>query len=263
MACAPVTALVDLAPGPELAVALARVAELALTGHEQVLVLRAVERQVNHYQGRRSTMVGAVLHLSDPLSGVTFDDDPPVPSGWDGRQPTPPGADEVRAALVLTRRGANLLCDLADDLATRLPQVRAAMVSGRLDQPRARVFSDWTADLCDRHAAAMLELARQAAPQLSGGDQRVWLDRLERDHDNMRAALDWAIAKPDPALGARLATALWRFWQQRGYLNEARARFERLDAQVVVQTLGEYASDAGDRGEQSCTKGARPHSCVI
>jgi tetratricopeptide (TPR) repeat protein len=47
----------------------------------------------------------------------------------------------------------------------------------------------------------------------------------------MRAALDWAIAKPDPPLGARLSTALWRFWQQRGYLNEARARFERIEAQ--------------------------------
>ncbi|MFL5685236.1 MAG: adenylate/guanylate cyclase domain-containing protein [Chloroflexota bacterium] len=85
--------------------------------------------------------------------------------------------------------------------------------------------------IADRHAAAMLDLARQAAPQLSGDDQRAWLDRLEREHDNMRAALDWAIAKPDPQLGARLATSLWRFWQQRGYLNEARARFERMEAQ--------------------------------
>ena len=85
--------------------------------------------------------------------------------------------------------------------------------------------------IADRHATAMLELAQQAAPLLSGGEQRRWLDRLERDHDNMRAALDWAIAKPDPPLGARLAAALWRFWQQRGYLNEARARFERMAAQ--------------------------------
>ena len=84
--------------------------------------------------------------------------------------------------------------------------------------------------IADRHASAMLELAQQAAPRLSGGDQRLWLDRLERDHDNMRAALDWAIAKPDPPLGARLASSLWRFWQQRGYLNEARARFELIEA---------------------------------
>jgi predicted ATPase/class 3 adenylate cyclase len=83
----------------------------------------------------------------------------------------------------------------------------------------------------DRHAAAMLALAQQAATELSGPDQRTWIERLERDHDNLRAALDWSISKPDPALGARLAIALWRFWQQRGYLNEARARFERLEAQ--------------------------------
>lgn len=83
----------------------------------------------------------------------------------------------------------------------------------------------------DRHASAMLALAQRAAPELSGRDQRSWLERLERDHDNMRAALDWSVARPDAALGARLAFALWRFWQQRGYLNEARARFESLVAQ--------------------------------
>jgi predicted ATPase/class 3 adenylate cyclase len=85
--------------------------------------------------------------------------------------------------------------------------------------------------IADRHAAAMLELARLAAPELAGSSQRIWLERLEREHDNMRAALDRSIEKPDPALGARLAAALWRFWQQRGYLNEARARFEQLAAQ--------------------------------
>ena len=83
----------------------------------------------------------------------------------------------------------------------------------------------------DRHAAAMLALAQLAAPELSGVDQRTWLERLEREHDNMRAALDWSVSRPDPALGARLAFALWRFWQKRGYLTEARARFESLDSQ--------------------------------
>jgi predicted ATPase len=85
--------------------------------------------------------------------------------------------------------------------------------------------------IADRHGAAVLALAERAAPELSGPGQRVWLERLERDHDNVRAALDWAIAKPDPTLGARLSFAIWRFWQQRGYLNEARARFEQLEAQ--------------------------------
>jgi predicted ATPase/class 3 adenylate cyclase len=86
-------------------------------------------------------------------------------------------------------------------------------------------------ELSARHAAAMLELAQRAAPNLSGAEQRTWLERLEREHDNLRAALDWATNRPDPSLGARLAFALWRFWQQRGYLNEARARLDAMAAQ--------------------------------
>jgi predicted ATPase/class 3 adenylate cyclase len=81
-----------------------------------------------------------------------------------------------------------------------------------------------------RHADAMIGLAESAAPQLSGTDQRVWLERLEREHDNLRAALDWATAEPKPEIAARLSFLLWRFWQQRGYLNEARARFDAMAA---------------------------------
>ena len=80
-----------------------------------------------------------------------------------------------------------------------------------------------------RHAEAFLGLAREAAPHLMGADQRDWLERLERDHDNLRAALDWA-TDHDPSLAVDLAFAMWRFWQQRGYLNEARGRLERMAA---------------------------------
>ena len=79
-----------------------------------------------------------------------------------------------------------------------------------------------------RHAMAMIALAEEAAPALSGADQRVWLDRLEREHDNLRAALDWATAAPEPSMAVRLAFALWRFWQQRGYLTEAHTRLEDM-----------------------------------
>ena len=87
-----------------------------------------------------------------------------------------------------------------------------------------------TTAMRSRHAAAMVDLAEQAAPQLSGSGQRVWLDRLERAHDTLRAALDWATAEPVPEVAAQLAYRLWRFWQQRGYLNEARARFDAMAA---------------------------------
>ncbi len=82
----------------------------------------------------------------------------------------------------------------------------------------------------ERHAGAFLALAEEAAPHLSGEDQRAWLERLERDHDNLRAALSWAVERPDPEVAVRLAFALWRFWQQRGYLREARRELEELAA---------------------------------
>ena len=80
-----------------------------------------------------------------------------------------------------------------------------------------------------RHAAAFRGLAQEAAPHLRGADQRHWLDRLEGDLDNLRAALDWS-AEHEPDIAVDLAFALWRFWQQRGYLNEARARLEAMAA---------------------------------
>lgn len=85
--------------------------------------------------------------------------------------------------------------------------------------------------LSARHATTMLALAQRASGELSGSDQRTWVEHLEREHDNMRAALDWATARPEPTIAVRLAFALWRFWQQRGYLNEARARFDAMAAQ--------------------------------
>jgi predicted ATPase/class 3 adenylate cyclase len=81
----------------------------------------------------------------------------------------------------------------------------------------------------ERRSRAFLELSEEAAPNLAGADQRRWLDRLEREHDNLRATIIWSANRPDPELAVRLGFALWRFWQQRGYLNEARARLDDLD----------------------------------
>jgi predicted ATPase/class 3 adenylate cyclase len=83
----------------------------------------------------------------------------------------------------------------------------------------------------ERRSRAFLDLAEEAAPQLAGADQRRWLDRLEREHDNLRATLMWAVSQPDPEVAVRVAFALWRFWQQRGYLNEARTRLDDIRGQ--------------------------------
>ena len=76
----------------------------------------------------------------------------------------------------------------------------------------------------DRHARAYLELAEAAEPNLAGDEQREWLERLERENENFRAALIYATERPDTEVALRLVSALWRFWQKRGYLTEARRR---------------------------------------
>jgi predicted ATPase/class 3 adenylate cyclase len=79
-----------------------------------------------------------------------------------------------------------------------------------------------------RHAATFLALAVALTPRLSGDDQRRWLGRLERDHDNIRAVLDRAVAAGDGPTAIGLGFAMWRYWQKRGHLAEARRRLQAM-----------------------------------
>ena len=75
--------------------------------------------------------------------------------------------------------------------------------------------------LAARHCTFFLTLAEEAEQQLKGPHQASWLNRLERDHDNFRAALAFCQAALEPKeTGLRLASALYRFWYVRGYLSE-------------------------------------------
>ncbi len=75
--------------------------------------------------------------------------------------------------------------------------------------------------------AHCIALAEQAETALAGADQGAWLGRLEQEHDNLRVALDHAIAMLAAGDALRLAGALWRFWDLRGYLSEGRGWLER------------------------------------
>ncbi len=74
-----------------------------------------------------------------------------------------------------------------------------------------------------RYAEYYLDLAQLAKPELQGTDQVRWLARLDQEHDNLRAVLQWAVEQGEADIGVQLAGALWRFWYVRGYNSEGRA----------------------------------------
>lgn len=78
-----------------------------------------------------------------------------------------------------------------------------------------------------RHATFFLALAKQAEPELLAGRQEEWLERLEREHGNLRAALGWSFSQGEAELGLSLGTALWRLWDMHSHLSEGRRWLER------------------------------------
>lgn len=108
-----------------------------------------------------------------------------------------------------------------------------------------------------RHATYFLALAEQAEPELRGAQQAAWLDRCDREHDNLRAALRWSLESGHAELGLRLGGALRLWWFTRGYLSEGRRRLTELLAvpaaaatparAKALHTLGMLESAQGDR----------------
>ena len=105
------------------------------------------------------------------------------------------------------------------------------------------------------HAHYYLQLAERAAPALRGPDQRTWHFRLEREHDNLRAALRWSLdqVRPDgtealvePEAGLGLSGALGYFWYVRGYHSEGRRWLE--------EALGRASRDRDGAGLDSAAR---------
>jgi predicted ATPase/transcriptional regulator with XRE-family HTH domain len=83
-------------------------------------------------------------------------------------------------------------------------------------------------DLRERHAKHFLAIAEQAGQELRGSGQIPWVRRLDREHDNLRAALSHWDARGDLESGARLAGSLWRYWWYYGHQREGRRRLDRI-----------------------------------
>ena len=108
------------------------------------------------------------------------------------------------------------------------------------------------AEVRARHAAHYLELAEASEPGLKGPDQAEWGERVQREHDNLRAALGAA----EPLVALRVAAALGFFWYTHGYSAEGIAHLVRALAGVgdappllrgrALQALGILRSQRGD-----------------
>jgi len=99
----------------------------------------------------------------------------------------------------------------------------------------------------DRQLEYFLKLAEQAEPELRGPDQVAWLDRLEDELDNMRAALEWSLESKDeitwfPEAGLRLATALLWLWHIRGRRSEGVEWLERALSVGRLEEARNYLS---------------------
>ena len=189
--------------------------------------------------GRQQTLAGAIAWSYDLLDephkrlfrrlsvfarGASLDEAEEVCGGPDLGIDVLTGLDELADQSLLRR-----LPDFEEPRLLMLQVVRE-YAAERLEE------SGEVAAIKDRHAAAYQALAEKAAPQLFGPDRKQWLDRLERDHDNFRAAFDWAIANGDAPRAMSLGAAFWRFWQMRGNLREGRARMEAILAMSPAPT---------------------------
>jgi len=147
-----------------------------------------------------------------------------------------------------TLEAAEVVCCSAPLELGRMPGLLARLVDRSLvvvheeDQPRYSLLetirhyseeklldSGEEATVRGKHRDWCLALAEEAEPELRGHDQIEWLDRLETEQDNLRAALDWCTTeKAEVEAGLRLAVAFNRFWTMRGDRREGRAILERL-----------------------------------
>jgi tetratricopeptide (TPR) repeat protein len=121
-----------------------------------------------------------------------------------------------------------------------------------------------------RHAMWSLALAKEAEPKLKGPEQEAWLERLETEHGNLRAALRWSLGGGDAALGLRVAAALWSFWFMHGYLSEGRRWLESglsRSSLALAQTDAKALNGAGyidlRQGEYGAAKGLLERSLAL
>jgi predicted ATPase len=146
---------------------------------------------------------------------------PPPEQRFFGRLGVFSGGCTLEAAEAVAEAEVDTLESLVDKSLVRHSRERCWMLE---------TIREFAAELVDeesrrRHADYFVALAEEADPQLRG-DPGTWLDRLEQEHNNFRAALDWLQETGETQATLRLTGALQRFWFQKGHFAEGRRRLE-------------------------------------
>ncbi len=176
------------------------------------------------------------------------------------------GGFTLDAAEALFSENANVF----DGIASLIEHSLLQQSAGSDDAPRYQMLEtvrEFARDRLDaaqetaaaqrRHAETILAFAEAAEPEITRPNQAEWLSRLDREKDNIRAALDWSIRQSEIELAARISAGIWLFWRRRGYLTEGRAQLDRIialapgpdatEAQCIVRTgAGVLAMYQGD-----------------
>jgi predicted ATPase/class 3 adenylate cyclase len=163
------------------------------------------------------------------------------------------GGSTLEAIETVCNSDGSLQIDVLDGVQSLLDKSLLVEREGSDRQPRYRMLetiqeyaeeklkeSAEAAILQREHALYIMRLAEEAEPHMTDKDQQEWLDRLEDEHDNIRAALEWASASAQVGVqaageegsdeasneagevGLRIGGALWRFWYVRGLYTEGR-----------------------------------------
>jgi predicted ATPase len=134
-------------------------------------------------------------------------------------------------------------------------------LEGESERPEAR----------RRHAAWFLALAERGGAMLTGPRQLEWLERLESEHANFAAAIDWAIEQAETRIGLRLASSLWRVWVARARVREGCKQLEEILAlpregaapAELARALHGYATLAQNLGRNADAKRALEESLAL
>lgn len=158
-------------------------------------------------------------------------------------------AEQVCGALPLSPQG--IFSTLAQLVSKSLVFMQATEDASRYEMletiheyAREKLGAAETDEASARHYVYFVHLAETAEPQLRGPEQMTWSERLEEEHANLRAALDWALAQDDANLALRLAGALHLFWARHSHVSEAQDWYKIVLAKSHAHNNALYLAKA-------------------